>query len=215
MQSTALIMCSSGTTGLPKGVKLSHTHLLYKSTYIWDLTQDETLFCFSSIFWLTGICCLICGCLAGIKRIITNEPFTPLFGLQILEKYKVTCLFSAPIHMSLMSQHPAVKTTDFSAIRTYLTGGACVSVQLKDRMESFLPNGRVLNCYALTEICGVVSLPGLLDRAGSCGALLDGSKVKVIDDEGESLGPEQLGEFYAKTMFSFLVSCTLTPSLNR
>jgi 4-coumarate--CoA ligase len=196
-------MCSSGTTGLPKAVKISHTHFIYKAS-MFACPMNTVLFCFSSIFWYTGMCCLLVGCLATIKRVITANPFTPLYGLQVMDKYKVSFIFAAPIHISLMAQHPSASTMDLSAVNAFFTGGAFVSEPLKASMNKYLPQGKVMNCYALTEVGGVVTVPGKYDRVGSCGPLVDGMQVKVVDDTTNSLGPGQQGEFYVRTLYSFL-----------
>jgi len=144
------------------------------------------------------------GCLATIKRVITTTPFTPLYGLQLMEKYKVSFSFAAPIHIQMMAQHLATQTMDLSALNALYTGGAFVSEPLKASMNKYLPKGKVMNCFALTEVGGVVTVPGKYDRVGSCGPLVDGMQVKVVYDGGNSLEPGQQGEFYVRTLYSFL-----------
>lgn len=86
---TAIIVCSSGTTGLSKGVCLTHAQLLDRMTTMDDITEDDVSLCFSSLYWLSGLASLLFATLLGCTRVITTDPFRPELFLRMIEIHKV------------------------------------------------------------------------------------------------------------------------------
>lgn len=82
----ALMLCSSGTTGDSKCVALLYAQVLDCLNQIWEVTAEDTLFSFSSLYWLTGIATMIFGTISGATRIITKERFTPELFFKIIQK---------------------------------------------------------------------------------------------------------------------------------
>lgn len=149
---TALIVCSSGTTGLPKGVCLSHSQVVSYLTHNPILSNQDVMLAFSSLYWVTGIMTLMQGTVAGAKRIVTTRPFSPDFLLDLIEQYKLTYIFSPPSYVADLMEHPRTKTTDFSSVTCYLTGGSLVLEELRKALDNLLPNGVCHIGYSMTEI---------------------------------------------------------------
>lgn len=85
----AVIICSSGTTGLSKGVCLSHVMLLDRATSYMRLITDDVTWCYSCISYISGLVALISGTLLGATRVISTDSFAAERVLRLIEKYKV------------------------------------------------------------------------------------------------------------------------------
>lgn len=83
------IVCSSGTTGLSKGVCVSHAALLNGVLTSVDMGSADICFSMSSIYWISGIVMMLLGSLFHATRIITTERFDPKIFLSIIQKYQV------------------------------------------------------------------------------------------------------------------------------
>lgn len=86
---TAAIVCTSGSTGLSKGVRLSHSLLLLQAVGTQGEGNDVMLG-FSTIYWISGLLMYIVGGMRGVLRIITTEKFTPDLLLEIIETHRVS-----------------------------------------------------------------------------------------------------------------------------
>jgi 4-coumarate--CoA ligase len=175
----AVILCSSGTTGLPKGVCISHQSMLTQLRRQWDVTTDDVLFSFSSLYWLSGWIILLNGMLNGATRIITKAHYSPDLFLSLIEKHRITSTVSAPHQMMLMLQSDKMRTTNLDSLKTVMVGGSYVSDTLKEGLQKFVKNGKVLVAYGATETAGFISMTLYYDCKGSVGQLGAGTRVKV------------------------------------
>lgn len=84
----AMIVCSSGTTGLPKGVCTSHAQILERYLFVSPEYNDVVLG-FSTLYWVSGWLMFLNGTFFNGTRIITTDPFSPEKMVQLIETYKV------------------------------------------------------------------------------------------------------------------------------
>ncbi|XP_037037635.1 4-coumarate--CoA ligase-like 7 [Bradysia coprophila] len=200
----AVYLSTSGTTGLSKGVSITHAALLGQ------LSQDDVLYPtdivlnFSQIFWIAGIRELLVATMNGATRIITTQSFTPELQLRLIEQYRVTYLLNLPIQLTNLLKSDRLATADLSSVRIILAGGNKVPLQLKQEMNSKLPNGYVHVAYGLTELCGYISLdfPKSSDN-DTIGQLVAGAKSKIVDDDGNRCGVNVDGEICIKATNKF------------
>lgn len=203
----SVILCSSGTTGQSKGVCLSHSHVIAQCSENWGATQDDSLLCFSSLYWVSGMMSLVYGTMSGMTRIITTETFCAKTLCNIIEKYKVTSLIMPPSQVSQLLSYEAIDRIDFSSIRYFLSGGSYVSDNLRKRMQKYLKPGygNVIVGYGLTEIGGLATMTHPVNKLGSVGTLVQHMRAKVIDEiTGENLGYKEPGEIHFKYDFTFI-----------
>ncbi|XP_055298411.1 uncharacterized protein LOC129566474 [Sitodiplosis mosellana] len=202
---TALIICSSGTTGFSKGVCLSHAALLDEMAHLSFTYSSDVMLCFSTLYWITGVITLFKGTMCGATRIITTESYSPELQLHLFEQYKVTWALNASHHLLLMMKNKNFTTTDLSSIRCQFVTGSKVPLHVQSEMSSHLPNGNVSVVYGLSETCGPVSGDYPQPSGRDCvGRLLSGVKIKVIDDQGNRCGPNVDGEVCIKVNYRFL-----------
>lgn len=119
----------------------------------------------------------------------------------------MTQIIAPPSHLALCLQMPTINTIDLSSIRKIVCAGAPVSSYVLDEFVKYMPNGKILIGYGMSEVSGVVTMNYCNDKKGSVGMLAEGVQIKIINDDGLSLGPNINGEICMKTQYTFLVRC--------
>ncbi|XP_055296968.1 probable 4-coumarate--CoA ligase 3 [Sitodiplosis mosellana] len=220
----AAIICTSGSTGLPKGVCLSHAIILHQSVNSFA-REDDTLLTFSTIYWISGLLLMICSAIKGFCRIISTERFTPELMLNMIEEHRVTYFMpdekfansrnaifrkflvgmSASHFLVLALKCEQFYRTDLSSIRVIMCGGSKLAINTALEMKKYLKNGSILQVYGMSEVAGCTSA-GTIEKESdtSVGQLVFGTKAKIIDDDGNQLGINEPGELCTKTKFKFL-----------
>lgn len=196
----AVILCSSGSTGLSKGVTVSHQKLIY-AQFIQPSSED-ICFTFSTLYWLTGILTLCQGTLYGATRVITNKTFTPELFFEIIEKYKISTILTPPSQMALMLKSPAIKTTDLSSISKYYCGGSAVPFPNLTSIQKYFRNTTIKVIYGMSEIAGAC-VTGVAKGPGDNGSLRTNHVIRIVDDDGRNLGPKEIGEIVIKSIFKW------------
>ncbi|KAM8713235.1 hypothetical protein ACLKA7_013535 [Drosophila subpalustris] len=190
---TALILCSSGTSGLPKAVALSHKHViggvpLAKSTDI-ILTQ-------AAIDWATGFLSIATSIMGGVPRVIFDGPFNGENFIAMIKKYKITIICLAPWQTYELFNHPLATEEAFSSVRLAFITGGWIASQVLQRGQSLLKRGMILFSYGCTETGAIAAN---VDHSqnnidNNVGGLFPGIRVKIVDDQGNSLPHNQTGE---------------------
>ena len=197
----AVILYTSGTTGNPKGVMQTHANLFANAynSYNSNSRRDVKL---TSLLVLPlahsfGLGVAIGGNLYGGKAILTRW-FDPEESLRLIQEYKVQAMAGVPTMYIYMMNHPHADQYDTSSMERWLVGGApMLNEQIKQFEQKF--GGRVFVGYGLTESCPGISgdREELPSKPGSCGVPNSGVKVKIVDEAGNILGPNQAGEVCA------------------
>jgi acyl-CoA synthetase (AMP-forming)/AMP-acid ligase II len=196
----AVLPYSSGTTGLPKGVMLSHHNLvanLCQCEPVLDVRQDEVGIAVLPFFHIYGLVVLMAAALWQGATLVTMPRFDLEQFLAILQDYRVTTAAVVPPIMLAMAKHPLVDRFDLSALRFLGSGAAPLGAELEEAC------GKRLGCvvgqgYGLTETSPVVTAHPSEEariRHGSAGQLLPNTQAKVVDPAtGEALGRNRDGE---------------------
>ncbi|XP_001662566.2 4-coumarate--CoA ligase [Aedes aegypti] len=201
----AMILCSSGTTGKPKGVCLSHSNCIANVTNLSQNYSSDVMLCFSSLYWLSGMFFLLIGTTIGATRIITRDVFDPALALEIIQKFKVTVAFFPPAAALELLKHPQAPNTDFSSIRLLFSGGSAVSAELKYALDKMIPHNSSRVGYGLSEIGGIATFSDAdIYKAGTAGYLRPLIQAKIVDLNGEALDIGQQGEILLKPVYRFL-----------
>lgn len=169
---------------------------------MWDLEAktQEVYLNFDTIDWVTSTIFFVAASLYGGKRIITTKAFEPRLMVDICNRFKVTTFLISPAGISKIVQLPDLKPLE--SIRIFFGTGMTLSENLSKQLEAFLPNGKVIALYGSTEgdfFAGAFKK----QRFGSCGFPADNVQMKLVDDAGNRLGPNQIGELYVKTKVLF------------
>ncbi|EDV53905.1 4-coumarate--CoA ligase 1 [Drosophila erecta] len=202
-EDVCLIVCSSGTTGLPKGVQLTQMNLLATL----DSQIQPTLIPMSEITLLTVIPWFHAfGCLTLITtacrgaRLVYLPKFEENLFLSAIEKYRVMMAFMVPPLMVFLAKHPIVDKYDLSSLMVLLCGAAPLSRETEDQIKERIGVPFIRQGYGLSEsTLSVLVQTDEFCKPGSVGVLKVGIYAKVIDpDTGKLLGPNERGELCFK-----------------
>lgn len=194
---TATILCSSGTTGLPKGVCLSHAHLIGGELFS-DTLNAGPIFNFSPLFWMTGLFAACNSLLYTRARIITTQPFSADAFFSIVENYNVEDAFTPPSAIAAIQDHPRYSTVELASLKRWILGGTTVSPELVTCLSQRFKSIDVKAVYGCSE-CGVVTSP-----MAPTGTITRNMTVKIVGEDGQKLGPNEKGEICLKSKYRFL-----------
>lgn len=196
------LMSSSGTTGFPKAVKMSHYSLVANALQMKSAglyAPGETYVVFLPLFHAYGLymLTLTIHCLAG--RIVLMSKFQPDDYLRLIEKYKPTILHTVPPIMVMFSKYPKVSDYDLSSVKTVLCGAAPLSQEIEEKVKTRLNLKCIFQGYGMTEV-GVTHMNGKHDfRYKSVGKLLPLVEMKIVDvSSGKPCGVNEEGEIWIK-----------------
>lgn len=200
---TAIIVCSSGTTGLAKGVCMSHAAILDQMTRGFDVPADSVLLCFSTLYWLSGVVILLLGTMNLATRVITTEAFSPELLLRLIEQYKVTLLLNSSHHLVLAVKSKDLQRTDLSSVKTWFVGGSKVPLDTCIQINKYLSSGAVHVGYGMSELSGVAAVNMPYRESEAVGVLVSGIQLKIVDENGTRLSIGESGEVCIKTVYKF------------
>ncbi len=187
---------SSGTTGLPKGVMLTHRNLIanvLQCAAAFDVGEDARTLAVLPFFHIYGMNVIMNMGLHVGATIVTMPRFDLTECLQTLEKYRITYGYVVPPIMLLLAKNPAVSNYDLSSLRTLFSGAAPLSEHIASAASARL-GCAVAQGYGMTE-----TSPATHGTRGgdtrSIGAPVPNTESKIVDlTTGAELGPNEEGE---------------------
>jgi long-chain acyl-CoA synthetase len=192
---------SSGTTGLPKGVMLSHKNLVcnaYQSIAAARITFEDRMLVFLPLYHIYGIMLLGCAAMSG-ARLVLMERFEPERCLQLIQEQCITLLYAVPQILSTLSEWPQLDAYDVHTVRFTQCGAAPVPPTLARRFEE-RTHITVMTSYGLTEAAPGTHSNPVYDRrlikVETIGLPIHDTRQKIVDIEtGErELGVGEEGE---------------------
>ncbi|RZB49892.1 AMP-binding domain containing protein, partial [Asbolus verrucosus] len=213
----AFLPYSSGTTGLPKGVELTHGNIVAnlcqfnakKLSVIQDTTKDhqDVIPAVLPKFHIYGLTATTLHLYQKGSNTISIIKFTPDVYLKVLRKYKPDVLFVAPPLVLFLAGHPSVTKEDLQSVRTLVSGAAPLGRLDEERfLQKAQKDINIIQGYGLTETSPMVTitrsdLRQLPTSSGSIGRPVPQTSIKIVnpDDPNETpLGPNQIGELLVK-----------------
>jgi acyl-CoA synthetase (AMP-forming)/AMP-acid ligase II len=214
---TALIIFTSGTSGQPKAVVLSHRavlarlhmtlHVTRKLPHQIDAAARDVTLITGPLFHVGGMQTLLRAAVVGDTLVLSAGRYDPAEVLKAIERDKVNRWNAVPTMVSRLLDHPDLSRRDLSSLKSISIGGAPVHAELMERMRAGLPsvNPRIPTGYGLTENGGqATAAAGSEDVAmlGSSGRPMSCVEVKFLEHpglpDGEILlrSPTQMSGYY-------------------
>jgi long-chain acyl-CoA synthetase len=195
----AVILYTSGTTGRPKGAELTHANLtrnaeLTAATLLNAGPDDVVMGCLP-LFHVFGLTCGLNATIIGGASLTLLPRFEPGKALEIIGRDKVTIFEGVPTMYAAMLHHPARAEAEVSSLRTCISGGAAMPVEIMRGFEQTF-GCMILEGYGLSETSPVASFnqPGQVRKPGSIGTPVEGVEMRVVDPDGSELAAGEVGE---------------------
>ena len=201
-EDTVVLPYSSGTTGLSKGVMLTHHNLvanIAQTIAPAEITEDETFVAVLPFFHIYGMQVLMnCGLRVG-ATIVTLPRFDLEQFLAVHQDYGVTRSFVAPPIVVALAKHPLVDRFDLSALEQVFSGAAPLSGELAEEAGARL-GCEVVQGYGMTELSPVSHLTPVGEfKPGSVGVTAPNTETAIVDIEtGEFLPTGEEGEVWVR-----------------
>ncbi|MBE9569805.1 MAG: long-chain-fatty-acid--CoA ligase [Proteobacteria bacterium] len=209
-ESCASIVYTSGTTGIPKGVMLSHrNHLADTRNTVIEISlkpMDRALNLLP-FYHTGGICIMLRHMYVGNTQVLMKA-FDPKKTLETLEKEKISIVFLVPTMLTVVLQVPNIEQYDLSNLRMVLYGAASMPVELlKKAFDIF--ECEFLQIFGQTEGGPCMTIlrpedhhvegpPNQVKKLGSAGRSIINFEVKVVHESGKEVKPGEVGEIIGR-----------------
>lgn len=194
----ALIIYTSGTTGRPKGALLSHRMLTWNSintTIEWDIVSTDITTVHMPLFHTGGFNVLTLPLLHTGGTVVMLRAFNVSKVLEAIEKHRCTIFFGVPTIFQMILESPRFESTDLSAMRYFISGGAPCPIPL---IEAIQKRGIAFTQgYGLTEVgpnSFRLGLDDAIGKAGSIGFPSFHSEARIVDEKGHEVTRGEIGE---------------------
>ncbi|RKT55222.1 AMP-binding protein [Saccharothrix australiensis] len=193
----AAVLHSSGSTGHPKGVLLTHRNMVAKAlltSLVAPTGEDARVLAMPPFHHAFGLTMMMNASLLQGTTLVTMPRFDPEAFLRAIQEHRITHLYIVPTMAVLLARSPLVDRYDLSSLRSIVSGGAtldpAIAALVRRRIGCHIAQG-----YGLTESMVSFMQPEEPTRPASVGLPAPGVEYKVVDvDTGAELGPRRNGE---------------------
>ena len=199
---------SSGTTGKPKGVMLTHFNLVSNVCQMLDgdsqqnVMEDSTdsnqnvLLCVLPLYHIYAMNVSMSPALRTGSKLAMLPKFDPKTYISSLTKYRPNILHLAPPLVSFLVNNPDVKSSHLDSVNDVIVAAAPVGPALLEQFQLKFPNTTIREGWGMSELSPLGLLaPKNKNKPGSCGVAIPNTKFKIVDVEnGANLGPGKRGE---------------------
>ncbi len=199
----AIIMCTSGTTGVPKGAMLTETNVITNVSDIalyFGIDKSDAILISRPLYHcavLTGE--FLTALVKGTKIRFYSGTFNPAIVLKMLKEYNITAFCGTPTLLSMMARFKNKTDEDF--LRHICISGECMSMETGLHISEAFPRAEIYHIYGLTEACPRVSYlpPNKFRKHADCvGVPLRSVSLKIVSDDGVPVKANEIGSLWVK-----------------
>ncbi|MEV0129196.1 AMP-binding protein [Dactylosporangium sp. NPDC050688] len=201
-RAVAALPYSSGTSGLPKGVELTHAAVVTnvrQALAVLDFTEDDVVLAVAPFCHVIGLTLLMTGGLAAGATVVTLPRFDLEAFLRAIQDRRVTLTIVVPPVVRALAGHPLVDRFNLSSLRNVGVGAAPLDAATEQRCAQRLGCG-VSQGLGMTETAALIAVGDpRAPRRGSVGRPLPGTEIRVVDPgNGADLGAGRAGELWVR-----------------
>ena len=211
----AVLLFTSGTTSLPKGVMLSHNSFSsYVLSYVTpaDPESDERNILTVPLYHIAGMQAMISAIFGG-RTLIVQRQFDPKSWMELVEDESVDRAMMVPTMLKMLMDHEEFHEHDMSSLRVITYGAAPMPVEVVRRAIVEFPNAQFINAFGQTETAATITMlppedhvltgdpeevERKLKRLSSIGKPLDDVEVRIVDEDGVDSVIGEVGEIVAR-----------------
>ena len=205
----AIILPTSGTTGRPKGVMLTHKSIIRNGTYIGDnleLDDQDTMGIIVTMFHCFGVTLSMTAAMTHNSRMVIPAYYKSYPTIELIHKYNITCLNGAPKHFEglLDSYNSFLDKTNqkITSLKKGIMAGANCSPKLMAAVEKAF-RMKTISVYGQTELAPGDTMSSVSDdeyiRHNTVGRKFDYVDLKIVDDNNNAVPEGQIGEIVVKS----------------
>lgn len=194
----AQILYTSGTTGNPKGVMITHDNLTFITGILireLGVIESDRIIVVLPIFHVLSKMAALWTALTQGSTIFLEERFVPDAILEMIGKVQATVFYGVPTMFTLFTMSPRINEFDYSSLRLFGSGGASIPVEIIDRIQKSI--GVTLSeAYGQTESTVIITCQPINGEQipGSVGLPVEGIGFRIVDPEGNDVAQGQIGE---------------------
>ncbi len=197
---------TSGTTGFPKGVMLSHYNILNNGKGIGDcmkFTENDKLCVVVPFFHCFGLVLATMASLTHATSMVPVDLYSPVKVMDAISREKCTAFHGVPTMYIAMLDHPDFPKYDFSSLRTGIMAGSPCPVKVMQAVVERMNMKEITITYGQTEASPATTMTTTDDslelRVNTVGRSMPHVETKIVDPEtGRTLGPGEVGEFCSR-----------------
>ena len=197
---------TSGTTGFPKGVMLSHYNILNNGKGIGDcmkFTENDKLCVVVPFFHCFGLVLATMASLTHATSMVPVDLYSPVKVMDAISREKCTAFHGVPTMYIAMLEHPDFEKYDFSSLRTGIMAGSPCPVKVMEAVVERMNMREITITYGQTEASPATTMTTTDDslelRVNTVGRAMPYVETKIVDpDTGRTLGPGEVGEFCSR-----------------
>jgi len=211
----AVLLFTSGTTGVPKAAVLRHKHLvsyILGSVEFASAGEDEAALVCVPPYHIAGIAAVLSSVYSG-RHVVQLPNFSAEAWIELVRKHSVSTAFVVPTMLArIVEELEGEQTADMPSLRNLSYGGGKMPLSVIEKAMTLFPGTNFTNAYGLTETSSTIAVLGPDDhreaaasddeavrrRLVSVGQTLPGIELEIRDDEGRVLGPGERGEIYVR-----------------
>lgn len=192
------IVYTSGTTGNPKGVLLTHRNILtnsWQASLLANIDENDVIMCFLPLFHVNGLVITGTSPLTKGSQIVLRRNFSASEFWECVAKYRVSIFSGVPTVYQILLNTPGFEGLDVSSLRYGVCGAAPMPVDTIRKFEETF-NMIIVEGYGLTEsTAGATANPiDGVRKIGSIGIPFAGTEIRILDEEDKEVPQGEVGE---------------------